>query len=66
VADIVRSFGRLTGDSEAVVSVSLLRRTLCSKLHVDHVPLRVGLRIYCSPHHSMTYKSRTKGSECVG
>mmetsp|Transcript_45025 Transcript_45025/g.72293 ORF Transcript_45025/g.72293 Transcript_45025/m.72293 type:complete len:351 (-) Transcript_45025:253-1305(-) len=39
--EIVRAFGRVTGETTAVVSFSLLRQTLCSKLHVDHVPLRV-------------------------
>ena len=41
IAAICRAFGRLTGDATCVVSMSLLRRQLCTKLHVDHVPLRV-------------------------
>ena len=32
---------RTVAGQSAVFELSLLRRTLCSKLHVDHVPLRV-------------------------
>lgn len=41
IADVVRSFGKTCGEESAVVQVSLLRKTLCSKYHVDWVPLRV-------------------------
>ena len=41
IADVVRSFGKTCGETSAVVQVSLLRKTLCSKYHVDWVPLRV-------------------------
>ena len=40
IADVVRSFGKTCGETSAVVQVSLLRKTLCSKYHVDWVPLR--------------------------
>lgn len=40
IADVVRSFGKTCGEDSAVVQVSLLRKTLCSKYHVDWVPLR--------------------------
>ena len=40
IADVVRSFGKTCGEESAVVQVSLLRKTLCSKYHVDWVPLR--------------------------
>ena len=41
ICAVVSAFCAATGSSSAVVAVSLLRRTLCSKYHVDHVPLRV-------------------------
>jgi hypothetical protein len=41
ICAVVSAFCAATGSASAVVAVSLLRRTLCSKYHVDHVPLRV-------------------------
>ncbi|EEH51769.1 uncharacterized protein MICPUCDRAFT_49066 [Micromonas pusilla CCMP1545] len=41
VAAIVERYGVIARARSARVHVSLLRRTLCSKFHVDHVPLRV-------------------------
>ena len=41
IGAVVSEFCAATGSTSAAVAVSLLRRTLCSKYHVDHVPLRV-------------------------
>ena len=41
VAAVVRSFGETCDEPSAVVQISLMRNTLCSKYHVDWVPLRV-------------------------
>lgn len=38
---VVDEYCAVTNSASAVVAVSLLRKTLCSKYHVDHVPLRV-------------------------
>ena len=41
IGAVVSEYCEATGSASAIVAVSLLRRTLCSKYHVDHVPLRV-------------------------
>lgn len=41
VARVCSAYCASVGSPSAVFELSLLRRTLCSKLHVDHVPLRV-------------------------
>ena len=38
---VVDEYCAVTNSASAVVAVSLLRKTLCSKYRVDHVPLRV-------------------------
>ena len=73
VAAVVRSFGECADQPVAVVAVSLLRRTLCSKLHVDHVPLRVmvtylgaGTEILSEPASLAISLAAKRGGDALG
>ena len=73
VAAVVRSFGQCADQPVAVVAVSLLRRTLCSKLHVDHVPLRVmvtylgaGTEILSEPASLAISLAARRGGDALG
>ena len=73
VAAVVRSFGACADQPVAVVAVSLLRRTLCSKLHVDHVPLRVmvtylgaGTEILSEPASLAISLAAKRGGDALG
>jgi len=41
IASVVTEYCKVADTPRAVVGLTLLRKTLCSKYHVDHVPLRV-------------------------
>jgi hypothetical protein len=41
IASVVTEYCKVADTPRAVVELTLLRKTLCSKYHVDHVPLRV-------------------------
>ena len=43
---LIRAYQNVVDGERVVASLSLLRRTLCSKFHVDHVPLRL-MCTYC-------------------
>tara|TARA_B110000977_G_scaffold166300_1_gene214100 strand:- start:4419 stop:5174 length:756 start_codon:yes stop_codon:yes gene_type:complete len=41
ITNVVKEYCAVANTPSAIVSLSLLRKTLCSKYHVDYVPLRV-------------------------